>query len=54
MLNVLLDHVMACPVSMVSYIPRSVHLLLAHVLSVELQRACSSTWCFVRLLKPVC
>ena len=53
-LNVLLDHVMACPVSMVSHIPRSVRPLLAHVLSVELQRACSSTWCFVRLLKPVC
>ena len=46
-INVLLDHVMVCTVS---HIPRSVRPLLAHVLSVELRRACSSTWCFVRLL----
>ena len=37
--NVLLDHVMVCPVTTVSHIPRSVRPLLAHVLSVELQRA---------------
>ena len=49
-LNVLLEHVMVCPVSTVSHIPRSVRRLLAHVLSMELRRACSSTWCFVRLL----
>ena len=49
-LNVLLDHVMVCPVSTVCHILCSVRLQLAHVLSVEFQKDCSSTWGFVRLL----
>ena len=48
-LNVLLDHVMVCPVSTISHVPRSVRPLLAHVLSIEFQKACSSVWGFVRL-----
>jgi len=48
-LNVLLDHVMVCPVSTISHVPRSVQPLLAHVLSIEFQKACSSVWGFVRL-----
>ena len=49
-LNVLLDHVTVCHVSTVSHIPGSVWPLLAHVLSLEFQKACSSVWDFVRLL----
>jgi len=41
---------MICPVNTISHIPRNVHPLLAHVLSVELCKACSSVWGFVRLL----
>jgi len=48
-LNVLLDHVMICSVTTVSHIPRSVRPLLAHVLSIEFQKACTSVWGFVRL-----
>jgi len=40
---------MVCPVSTVSHIPHSVRPLLAHVLSLEFQKACS-VWGFVRLL----
>jgi len=48
-LIVLLDHVMVCPVSTISHIPCSVRPFLAHVLSLEFQKACSSVWSFVRL-----
>ena len=48
-LNVLLDYIMVCPVSTISHIPRSVRPLLAHILSIEFQKACSSVWGFVRL-----
>ena len=48
-LNVLLDHIMICPVSTISHVPRSVRPLLAHILSIEFQKACSSVWGFVRL-----
>jgi len=41
-LNVLLNHVMICSVTTVSHIPRSVRPLLAHVLSIEFQKACTS------------
>jgi len=49
-LSVLLNHVMICPVTTISYIPHTVRPLLAHVLSAELRKACSSVWGFVRLL----
>jgi len=49
-LRVLLNHVMVCPINIISHIPRSAHPLLAHVLSTELRKACSSVWGFVRLL----
>jgi len=49
-LSVLLNHVMICPVNTISYIPRTVHPLLAHVFNVELRKACSLVWGFVRLL----
>ena len=48
-LTFMMDHVMVCPVNTIVHVPRSVHLLLARVLSVELRKACSSVWAFVRL-----
>jgi len=45
----MLDHIMISPVTTITHVPRSVHPLLARVLSVELRKACSSVWGFVRL-----
>ena len=48
-LTFMMDHVMVCPVNTIAHVPRSVRPLLARVLSVELRKACSSFWAFVRL-----
>jgi len=44
-LNVLLDHVIVCPVSTVCHIPCSVRPQLAHILNVEFQKSCSLLFC---------
>ena len=48
-LTFMMDHVMVCPVNTIAHVPRSIRPLLARVLSVELRKACSSVWGFVRL-----
>ena len=48
-LTFMMDHVMVCPVNTIAHVPCSVRPLLAKVLSVELRKACSSVWPFVRL-----
>ena len=48
-LTFMMDHVMVCPVNTIAHVPHSVRPLLARVLSVELRKACSSVWGFVRL-----
>jgi len=48
-LNILLDHVMVYPVNTISHIPCSIRPLLAYVLNIELQKAVSSVWGFMRL-----
>ena len=40
---------MLCPFNAIAHVSRSVRPLLASVLSVELRKACSSVWAFVRL-----
>ena len=45
----MIENVMVCPVRTIAHVPRSVRPLLARVLSVELCKACSSIWGFVRL-----
>jgi len=48
-LDFMMDNIMVCPVSTIAHVPRSVRPLLARVLSIELRKACSSIWGFVRL-----
>ena len=44
----MLDHTMVSSVTTITYVPHSVLPLLAQVMSVELHKACSSVWGFVR------
>jgi len=48
-LNYMMKHILVCPVNTIAHIPRSVRPLLAQVLSIELRKACTSVWGFVRL-----
>lgn len=45
-----MEQVMVCPVNTVAHVPRSVHSLLAQVLSIVLCKACSSVYVFFVLV----